>query len=403
MIGAVQYKARVAKVQAELARRKFDGMVVIKPEHVRYLSGVWGYSSRTEYAMPRRLIAVVVPQRGDLTLVVPKLELLVAQRRTWISDVRHHVEWPQANEVFGGLALLGTILREKALVGRRLGLEFGFVSTRLHKLFVDEFSSMTFEDASDVIEELRMIKSPEEIEIMRRSGKMVVSEFQAEASAIRPGVMEYEIAMLGRDEATRQAAHYLVENHPDLPIEHPFFETTQIITSGPRLDMVHALASTRKIAEGDVVLLDFCRVPQFESYRMGFSRNVALRSLHKHETEMFAVTMEAYRRAVATLKPGVPAEVPDLVAREIMEKAGIGETFLHRTGRGVGLEGVERPEIGAGDKTELRPGMVVTVEPSLYLSGFASHVEDTFLITDDGCECLTECPREIQVILHAGR
>jgi Xaa-Pro dipeptidase len=397
------YEARLRAVQAQLAARGMDGLVVVKPEHVRYLSGVWGYSTRPEYAMPRRLIAIVVPQRGEPTLVVPKIELIFARRRTWIADVRHHVEWRQAGEVFGGLALLHGVLKEKSLLGGRIGLELGFISAKLHALLCGEIPTAKFEDASGLVEEIRMIKSPEEIEIMRIGGRMAVNELKAEVAAIRSGVREYELAMRGRDEATRQAAQYTRESNSDLPLEHPLIDGFQIITSGPRLDMVHALASTRRISEGDVVLLDFCRIPQLEHYRIGFSRNAALRDLSKREAEMFAVTMEAYRRAVEILRPGVRAEEPDLVAREVLDKAGLGETYVHRTGRGVGLEGVERPEIGAGDDTELRPGMVVTIEPSVYYPDFAAHVEDTFLITESGCECLTECPREVQVIRGAGR
>ena len=398
-----EYKSRILKVQAELVRQKFDGLVVIKPENLRYLSGVWGYSARTEYAMPRRLVALVVPQRGEPTLIAPKIEYLFAQRRSWISDVRHHVEWSRPDQVFGGLALLNIVLAEKGLVGRRLGLELGFVSAKLHGYFLADFPTTKFEDASDVIADIRMIKTPEEIRIMRIGGKMAVNEFEVEARAIRAGVREYEIARLGRDEATRQAAVIADAIHAEIPLEHPLVDGIQIVTSGPRLDMPHALASTREIREGDIVLLDFCRVPQLDAYRLGFARNVSLRHLNKDEADMFAVCGEAYRQAVALLKPGLPAETPDLVARDILDKAGFGDTFVHRTGRGVGLEGVERPEIGAGDKTPLQPGMVITIEPSIYLPGFAAHVEDTFLITPDGCECLTECPREVRTILHAAR
>jgi Xaa-Pro aminopeptidase len=394
------YKARVSGTQAELARRGLDCMVVIKPEHVRYLSGVWGYSTRPEYASPRRLVALVVPAKGDPVLIVPKIELNFASRRTWLRDVRHHVEWsPQAGEVFGGLELLDIVLKEKGLARGRAGAELGFISARLYGMLCDTLPGLKFEEASSVIEALRVIKAPEEIEIMRISGRMAVAELQEEFRAIRAGVREYEIAQRGRAEATRLHAEYMIEHEDNpLPIDHPINDGLQILTSNERLDMVHAPASTRMLSEGDVVLLDFCRIPQLYGYRIGFSRNAALRPLTAPEQEMYDIVNHSYDAALAVLKPGLPAEGPDLVAREILGKAGLVDSFVHRTGRGVGLEGVEGPEIGAGDKTILRPGMVVTVEPSIYYQGFAVHVEDTYLITSDGYERLTECPREVKVI-----
>ncbi len=286
------YKARVARVQSELARRQLDGMIVIKPEHVRYLTGVWGYSTRTEYAMPRRLIALIVPKHGDVTLVVPKIELNFARRRTWVGDVRYHVEWAsQSSEVFGGLNLLDQVLTEKGLARSRLGVELGFVSVRLFSLMSEQFAHVHFEEAAAIIEELRMIKSAEEIDTMRIGARMAVAEFELESAAVRPGIREYELAQIGRDEATRLAAQYAVARQPadTIALEHPLNESSQIITSGERLDMIHALASTRTISEGDVVLLDFCRVPQLQNYRIGFSRNVALRPLSAEEKDMYDV------------------------------------------------------------------------------------------------------------------
>jgi Xaa-Pro aminopeptidase len=162
--------------------------------------------------------------------------------------------------------------------------------------------------------------------------------------------------------------------------------------------MVHALASTRAIEPGDMILLDFCRIPQFQNYRIGFARNVSMRKPNSTEQDTFRIVLDAYDKAVSVLRPGVAAEVPDLVAREMLDKAGIGETFIHRTGRGVGLEGAELPEIGAGDKLPLQAGTVVTIEPSVYLPYFSAHPEDTYLITEDGPELLTRCPRELNVL-----
>jgi len=392
-------RRRTRDVQAKLKDHQLDGMLVIKPENVRYLSGFYGYSTRTEYAMPRRLIALVVPASGDCTLIVPKIEHLYARRQTWVDDVRVHVEWGKSDETFGGLALLNAVLREKALAGGRLGVETGFISAKLHSLLRDDLSRSTLVDAPPIIEDMRMIKSAEEIEVLRISGGMAVKEFEAEARGIRAGVREFELAELGRLEGSKLHSEHL-SRHPGHAhhLASPLVDGLQIITSGERLDMVHALASTRQVRPGDMVLLDFCRYPQFLGYRIGFSRMASLRQPTKSEAEMYQLTLEAFRLSLSVLKPGVRAEEPDLIARHFLDKHGLGDTFVHRTGRGVGLEGVERPEIGAGDKTLLQPGMVVTVEPSIYFAEFAVHVEDTFLITADGHEVLTPCARELKIV-----
>lgn len=396
------YKSRVTRIQDEMKRRGLSGLIVIKPEHVRYVSGFWGYSTRPEYASPRRLIAVVVPASGECTLVVPKLEFLFSSRRTWMSDVRRHVEWEQKGEVFGGVALLEQVLREKGLMEGRLGLEFGFISVRLQAQLNGAIPRATFEDSTDIIETLRIIKSPEEIEILRIGGKMVVQELAAEVKAVRAGVREYEIAMAGREAATKLYASHIGDSDHDVPLDHPLAETSQIVASGPRLDMVHTLATTRKVRPGEMLMLDFCRVPQYQNYRIGFSRNVSLRKPTKSEADMYRLVMESYWMAVKAVRPGVPAEEPDLVARAFLEKHGLGDTFAHRTGRGVGIEVVEKPEIGAGDKTPLAPGMVITIEPSVYFPHFAVHVEDTYLVTANGAQCLTEVSRDLKVVAAGG-
>src|SRR5688500_3578976 len=103
-------RRRIERTQESLRASGFDGMLAIKPEHVRYLAGLWGYSTRPEYAGPRRLVALVVPARGEPTLVVPKIEAVYAERQSHLSDIRHHVEWEQAGEVFGGLVLLASVM-----------------------------------------------------------------------------------------------------------------------------------------------------------------------------------------------------------------------------------------------------------------------------------------------------
>lgn len=392
------YRQRIAQIQSGMRRQGLAGMIIIKPEHVRYVSGLWGYSTRPEYAMPRRLIALVLPVAGPCTLIVPKLESLYARRGSWVPDIRHHVEWSQPGEVLGGVALLGQVLREKGLIGRRLGLEASFISAKLHQMLEGEFSGTAFEDATSVIEEIRIIKSPQEIAILRVAGRMAVQEFLAEARAIKAGVREFAVAVRGREEGSRRYARALARSPFRTPLTSPLVDGMQLINSGERLDMVHAWASDRKIQKGDMVLLDFCRLVQFLGYRVGFARMVSLRQPSRDERDMFRITLEAFRRAEALVRPGVKAGEPDVVAREVLARAGLAETFTHRTGRGVGLENAERPEIQEGDQTVLKPGMVVTIEPSIYFPNFAVHVEDTVLVTRSGSEVLTRTPRDLRIL-----
>ncbi|PWE53709.1 hypothetical protein DEM27_24540 [Metarhizobium album] len=392
------YIGRVAELQTRIRKRGLDALLVIKPENVRYVTGLWGYSNRSEYAMPRRLVCAVVPANGDPVLIVPKLEYLFAQRRSWLPDIRYHVEWGSETECFGGLNLLNKVLQEKSLLGKKVAVEKNFISAALHDLLNAELGVSVIEASNGLVEEMRIIKSSEEIDILRISGKMAVQEYFAECAAIRPGVREYEVAMVGRDHAAHESAWHCDHRNCGCSLDHPLAETSQIITSGPRCDMVHALASTRAFEPDDMILLDFCRIPQFQNYRIGFARNVALRNANSTEQDMYRTVLDAYDKAVSVLRPGVAAEVPDLVAREVLDKAGIGETFVHRTGRGVGIEAAELPEIGAGDKLPLQAGMVITIEPSIYLPNFSAHPEDTYLITDDGAELLTRCSRELNVL-----
>lgn len=388
------YHARIERIQAHLAEKQLDGMLVIKPEHVRYVSGFWGYSTRPEYAQPRRLVAVVVPSRGECTLIVPKIERNFALRRTHLKDVRHHVEWT-GDEVYGGLELLDTVLKEKGIGEGRLGIEGGFVTVKLLQNLEAALPRAEFVEAADIIERLRLIKSPEEIEIYRKSGRMVVEEFEAEVERIHAGAAEYEIALRGYEKAAELKAAHEAATDNALAMAHPLGDGVQIVTSGERLDMAHALASTRRITDDDVVLLDFCRLPQLHGYRIGFGRCMALRGLTNEERDIADVTDQALNASIEKLRPGVPAEEADIAARELLDREGLLESVVHRTGRGVGLEIAERPEIGIGDRTLLEPGMVVTAEPSVYYPNFAVHVEDTFLITEDGCELITECSRSL--------
>jgi Xaa-Pro dipeptidase len=385
---------RVAALQQSVERNGLQAMVVLKPEHVRYFSGFGGYSTRPEYAHQRRLVAMLIPIDQEPVLVVPKVERDWALSMTRLRDVQWHLEWSDPEAFMDGLDALEAAIRSRGLQRARIGLELGFISVRMFSYLRARFGGVEFRDAQELVEELRMIKSPAEIETMRNAGKMAVSELNAELAAIAEGVTEWEIAERGRQAGVEYYRKLLEHSEGASPI----VDGLQIITSADRSRLPHALASSRVVRQGDSVMMDFCRFVQYQGYRVGMGRVALLRQPTATERHAFAVAIEAYQTALAMVKPGVRAGDIDVAARRVIQEAGLHKYICHRTGRGVGLEGVELPEIRERNPMPLRAGMVFTLEPSLYMPEFVARVENTLLVTPHGSEVLTDAPIDLNVL-----
>lgn len=388
-----EHDARVARLREALDQRGLHAMLVLKPEHVRYFSGFTGYSTRPEYVHQRRLVAMVIPVEQDPVLIVPKVERDWARSTTWVRDVQWHVEWTEPEALLDGLDALEVAIRARRLQHGRIGVELGFMTVRMFGYLRSRFAAVEFRDAQDLIEELRMIKSPPELEMLRHAGKMAVREFEAELAAIAEGVSEWEIAERGRQAGIEYYRTLLKD-----PEDSPVVDGLQIITSGDRSGLPHALASSRVIKRGDSVMMDFCRFVQYRGYRVGMGRVALLRRPTAEEQRAFAVAVEAYRTALAMVKPGTRAGDIDVAARRVVQEAGLHEYVCHRTGRGVGIEGVELPEIRERNPMPLEAGMVFTLEPSLYMPECVARVESTVLVTPDGAEVLTDAPVDLNVL-----
>ncbi len=389
-----EHNARLATFQRTLREHGLHAILVLKPEHVRYFSGFTGYSTRAEYVHQRRLVAMVIPVDQEPVLIVPKVERDWARILTWVPDVQWHVEWTDPEAIMDGHDALEGAIRARRLQRGRIGVELGFMTVRMFGQLQARFGAAEFLDAQELIEELRMIKSPAEIESIRHAGKMAVREYEAELGAIAEGVTEWEIAERGRQVGIEYYRGLLKDEDAGSPV----VDGLQIVTSGDRSRLPHALASSRVIKRGDSVMMDFCRFVQFQGYRVGMGRVALLRQPTPAEERAFAVAREAYETALAMVKPGVRAGDIDVAARRVVDKAGLHEYVCHRTGRGVGLEGAELPEIRERNPMLLQAGMVFTIEPSLYMPEFVARVENTVLVTSDGAEVLTDAPVDLNIL-----
>ncbi len=256
------------------------------------------------------------------------------------------------------------------------------VDDRLWARFTQDLRAATdaeFGLASEILADLRIRKDEAEIDAIRR------------ASALTDRVSE---GIRGRDAigmTERELAREIESRLAEAGGEGSSFET--IVGSGPNGARPHHRRGGRKIESGDPVVLDFgARLdgyPSDQTRTHVFSGDPSEKFEEVHE-----VVREAQQAAVGRIEPGIPAEAVDRAAREVIEAAGYGEEFTHRTGHGVGIEVHEPPYIVAGNDRELEPGMVFSVEPGIYLEGeFGVRIEDLVVVTAEGCERLNDSPR----------
>ena len=231
-----------------------------------------------------------------------------------------------------------------------------------------------------VVERLRMIKTPDEIDRIRRSVLTNSQAFERTVRRIRPGISESQIAARLEFEMRQLGA------------EKPSFET--IVAAGEHTALPHAQPSARKAAVDELLLIDMgaCQ----DGYSSDMTRMLFLGKPPARIRKMYNAVLQSQLAAIDTVRPGITAGKVDRKARQVLESEGLGKEFTHSTGHGLGLEIHEPPRIGRRDKTRLEAGMVITIEPGAYVRGFGGvRIEDTVLVTKNGCEVLTPTPKEL--------
>ena len=232
--------------------------------------------------------------------------------------------------------------------------------------------------AAGLVARLRELKEPEELNTMRRAAKLGDTLFTHLLGFIEPGMPESEVALTLEAAARRAGA------------EAMSFDT--IVASGPRSALPHGRASSARLPRRGFVTLDFGVV--VAGYCSDMTRTLHLGRSQPEERRVYDAVLEAQTAAVEAARPGIRAHTLDAAARDVLRKARLDRYFIHSTGHGVGLEIHEGPRLAVKQEQELRPGMVITIEPGVYLPGqFGVRIEDMVRITDGGAEVLTHSPR----------
>lgn len=232
-------------------------------------------------------------------------------------------------------------------------------------------------------EKQRMIKDDAELAILRNGAEILDGAFNYICSLIRPGMTEKEVAL--------ELELYLLKQGSE---EKSF---SFIVASGKRGAMPHGVASQKKLINGELITIDFGAV--FDGYATDMTRTIALGSVGLHESKIYDIVKEAQQQGALAVKPGLRGKEVDAVARAVIDQAGYGEYFGHGLGHGVGLETHEEPVLNPRSSTVLKSGMVVTVEPGIYIPEWGGvRIEDMVLVTKEGMELLTGSSRELIIL-----
>src|SRR5687767_1093043 len=325
-----------------------------------------------------RLTALVVPRRGDAFLVVPRLEAPMVDAGPAGSLGLEVLAWDETNDPFALLA--GAATGRLGDAPARIGV--GARSWVEHALGVQRaLPGAALELASPVVDRLRMVKSPAEIEELALAGAAIDRVHARMGEWLRVGRTEAEV---GAD----IAAAILAEGHVGVDFT--------IVGSGPNGASPHHELSDRVVQAGDLVVVDIGGETA-TGYRSDCTRTYVVGGSPSAEVaEWYAVLQAAQEAATAAVRPGATAEQIDAAARDVIEDAGWGTHFIHRTGHGIGLDTHEAPYIVAGNDIPLVPGMAFSVEPGIYLAGdCGARIEDIVVCTEDGVRTLNDGPREL--------
>jgi len=230
------------------------------------------------------------------------------------------------------------------------------------------------------VDRVRWIKDDGEIAAVQRAAEISDAAFAHILTVLRPGVTEQDVALELEIFVRRAGAERLS------------FDT--VLASGPRSALPHGRATDRVMASGDFVTLDFG--PVYRGYTADCTRTVMLGRPDDRQRTIYALVLDAQRRALAAVRAGVSSRSVDAVARAVIEDAGYGDAFGHGLGHGIGLEIHEGPSLSPRVDVPLQAGMVLTIEPGVYLSGWGGvRIEDDVVVTADGGRVLTHAPTEL--------
>jgi Xaa-Pro dipeptidase len=388
-----EYERRSEKMRQYMAEHKLDGLCIFGAVRTFYLSGF-------HHLPTERPVVLVLPLRGEMALMVPHLEEAnIPVRTPHIKEVKVYREYPGDKHPMLHLAEL---LQEKGLADKSLGVDgegwgggHGYRGPALSKVVPN--AKLT--NVRDAINEMRMVKSEEELELIRLSAQFGNVAHGLLQDYVEVGVSELEISLRTLTDATAYMVKALGQEWEPSGGRGPFAGLAGI-TSGPKTAFGHRRPGARKVQKGDV-LLTYASA-EVGGYVTELERMFIVGPPTDQHEKYFDLEVQVQDVAFAAIRPGVRCCDVEKAVNAFLEEHDLYRFTVTHVGHGIGIEGHEAPFFDLGDETVLEPGMVMTVEPCLLIPGYAGfRHSDTVVVTEDGMKMITYYPRDLDsLIVH---
>ncbi|MGB9839179.1 M24 family metallopeptidase [Thermovenabulum sp.] len=353
---------RIEKLKNALKEKNLFSAVIFKPENIFYLCNY----------------------TGEGFLLVTETKMYIFTDFRYVEQAKKeslHCEIIEYKPGVSSFSLLAQVLKENNILNT--GIEENVVTLKTYEELKQNLEGIEIGRIGGLVEKIRMIKEEEEIENIKTAQRIADMAFIHILDYIKPGVSEKEISL---------ELEFFIKKNGAQGLSFP-----TIVATGERASLPHGEPTERKLKYGDFITLDFGA--KYNHYCSDMTRTVFLGKPGEEQVKIYRIVREAQEKALEYIKAGILGKDADRVARDIIENNGFGPNFGHGLGHGVGLEIHEEPRLSKLGEEELKPGMVVTVEPGIYIENFGGvRIEDLVVITEQGIKNLTKSSKDLIIL-----
>ena len=356
-----QILQRRDKLRRKLRSQQIDALLVTDPTNVTYLTGFTGDDS-----------FFLLTQEREVVLSDPRFTTQLEQE---CPDLERAIRKP-------GTSIAEKVVRElRRSKLKSIGIESHAMTVAMHGALEQRLSRTELRPTTDLVESLRIVKDAGEVQAIRQAVDQARRGFDVIRALLRPEMTEKQVA----DELEAQLRRFGARG----------FSFPAIVAAGPQAALPHATPGDRLIGEHPFLLIDWGA--RAGLYVSDLTRLLVTGKIPPKLQRIYEVVLKAKQAGVAAIRPGITCGEVDLAARRVIDEAGFGRRFGHGLGHGIGMEVHEAPRLAKGQQTKLKAGMVVTVEPGIYLPGWGGvRIEDDVLVTRTGHEVLSSLPTELE-------